>query len=85
LFTEGATRLIYENTGGTPRLINILCDTALMYGFATESSEITEDLVQVVLHDKQRYGVFPRGTDILSGDEPSGEVYSWRAQRSQGG
>jgi type II secretory pathway predicted ATPase ExeA len=58
LFTEEATRLIYEDTRGTPRLINILCDTALMYGFATEADEISEDLVKAVVRDKRQFGVF---------------------------
>jgi type II secretory pathway predicted ATPase ExeA len=58
LFTEEATRLIYEDTRGTPRLINILCDTALMYGFATEADEISEDLVKAVVRDKRQFGVW---------------------------
>ena len=43
---------------GVPRTINILCDTALVYAFATESTEIGVDIVELVLSDKKRYGVF---------------------------
>lgn len=57
-FTGDACDLIYFATKGTPRLINILCDTAMMYGFAGEKKKITADIVQNVLDDKRRYGVF---------------------------
>ncbi len=58
LFTPGACDMIYYATQGTPRLINTLCDTALLYGFATEAQEITPDIVKRVLDDKRRFGVF---------------------------
>mgnify|MGYP000589714740 CR=1 FL=1 len=57
-FADDACDLIYFATKGTPRLINILCDTALMYGYAGEKKTITADIVQNVLDDKRRYGVF---------------------------
>jgi general secretion pathway protein A len=59
LFSDEACDLIGSATGGTPRLINILCDTCLMYGFATEAESVTTKTVQAVLDDKRRYGVFP--------------------------
>jgi type II secretory pathway predicted ATPase ExeA len=77
LFTEDATQLIYEDTRGTPRLINVLCETALMYGFATEASEISQELVEAVLHDKRLFGVFPRDTKAkLPAQEPE-LFYNW--------
>ena len=59
LFSEEASSLIGFATRGTPRLINILCDTALMYGYGSELSTITPEVVQRVLDDKRQYGVFP--------------------------
>jgi type II secretory pathway predicted ATPase ExeA len=78
LFTEAATKLIYEETRGTPRLINILCDTALLYGFATEAHQISEELVEAVVHDKRLFGVFPRAAtpQPVAVDAP-GHSYSW--------
>lgn len=58
LFTDDACDLICFATQGTPRLINVLCDTALMYGFASEADVITAATVQAVLEDKRKYGVF---------------------------
>jgi len=40
LFHEDTFPLIYEYTGGIPRLINTLCDTALMGAFATERATV---------------------------------------------
>ena len=59
LFTDEACGLIAEASSGIPRVINILCDTALVYGFATKSKLINASLVGLVIEDKQNYGIFP--------------------------
>lgn len=58
LFTESACELIAFATSGTPRLINIICDTALLYGFAADAPMVTSEIVQRVLEDKSQHGVF---------------------------
>jgi len=40
LFTEDTFPVIFRYTGGVPRLINTLCDTALMGAFASEHEEV---------------------------------------------
>jgi hypothetical protein len=40
-----------------PRSINILCDTALVYGYSAEAAVIDEALVEEVLQDRREYGV----------------------------
>lgn len=52
LFEPLAKRLIHEESTGIPRLVNILCDTALVYGFAEEKRTIDLDLVRDVVKDK---------------------------------
>lgn len=59
LFSNQACEMIAQASGGVPRTINILCDTALVYGFAAEAKQITTKLVQMVIKDKQQYGVLP--------------------------
>jgi general secretion pathway protein A len=59
LFSNEACKLIYEASRGTPRLVNILCDTSLMYGYAVETNVISSKIVKKVILDKQRHGVFP--------------------------
>ncbi len=53
LFEEDTFPVIYKTARGIPRLINLLCDTALIYGFAEQSPRITLALVQQVLADKK--------------------------------
>ena len=60
LFDESTYELIWESTGGIPRLINLLCDMALVYGFAEQKSRIDSQLVEEVIRDKQR-GLSPIG------------------------
>ena len=59
LFSEDACKMIAGASRGIPRTINILCDTALVYGFAANANQITPDLVTMVIEDKQEYGVLP--------------------------
>ena len=46
IFTEKAIGLIHQATGGNPRLINILCDSALLSGFVSDTLLIDEKIIQ---------------------------------------
>ena len=46
IFTEGAIRLIQENSGGIPRRINHLCDICLLSGFSKQAEIIDERIVR---------------------------------------
>jgi len=59
LFSDVACKLIGEASKGVPRTINILCDTALVYGFAANASLITSDIVRTVIENKAQFGVLP--------------------------
>lgn len=56
LFTPEACAKIAEVSRGVPRTINILCDTALVYGFSAGADKIDLGLVEEVLSDKAEYG-----------------------------
>ena len=45
-FTAKALALVHRISGGIPRLINLLCDRALLAGFSLKASRITPDMVQ---------------------------------------
>ena len=53
IFTDASCREVWAITGGVPRLINILCDSALVYGFADQHNCIDVDLVKDVVRDRQ--------------------------------
>jgi general secretion pathway protein A len=59
LFTKEACSLIAAASGGVPRMINVLCDAALVYGFANNKKIISDQLVHDVIADKQQYSIFP--------------------------
>ena len=59
IFTPEACRLIHAYSGGVPRLINLLCDTALVYGFADQKKIVDVDLVEEVARERMENSVVP--------------------------
>ena len=59
IFSDAACQAIYLYSNGVPRLINQLCDTVLVYGFADQQPQIYADLVTDVAREKQQGGIFP--------------------------
>jgi len=46
LFTHGAIQLIYKLTGGVPRLINLLCDRALLGAYTEQEEQVTRGIIK---------------------------------------
>ena len=51
LFTREAVQLIHERSQGIPRTISVICDNALMSGFATDQKLVTRGQVLEVCRD----------------------------------
>jgi general secretion pathway protein A len=51
LFRNKARKMIFEYSWGIPRRINILCDNALLIGYALKKREIDSDCVTEAAHD----------------------------------
>ena len=66
LFSNEACGMIAEASFGIPRMINILCDTALVYGFSTQAERITSKLIGEVIEDKRNFGIFPINGHVVS-------------------
>ncbi len=56
LFTGDAVAIVHARSGGVPRLINQLCDYALVYAYADERRCIDAETVLDVLRDRERAG-----------------------------
>lgn len=56
LFSEVASNLIYEATGGVPRLVNQLCDLSMVYAFTKNQKTVTLATVRQVLDDGAFFG-----------------------------
>jgi general secretion pathway protein A len=59
IFALGAIALVHECTGGIPRLVNLVCDTALVYGFSDQQNIITTDFIEQVVADRTSGGLLP--------------------------
>jgi len=59
IFTPLACERIHEYSGGIPRLINLICDTAMVYGFADQIKLIGEDLVDEMVSERMQDSVVP--------------------------
>ena len=62
IFTPGAVDRIYRLSGGIPRSINLLCQAALVYGFADEVQAVDQTIIKQISEDKIGIGlqVVPR-------------------------
>ena len=62
LFHKNALRLIYRNSGGIPRVVNTLCDLALVYGYADRKKKIDALLIADIARDRIDTGLY--GTEL---------------------
>lgn len=49
LFTQGAFKKIYNYAQGIPRIINIVCDNALLLGYAADRKVINDEIIKDVI------------------------------------
>ncbi len=59
VFTPAACERIHNFSGGTPRLINLLCETVLVYGFADQQKIIDVDLVDEMVLEHMKDSIVP--------------------------
>jgi general secretion pathway protein A len=59
LISFEACERVHASTGGVPRLINQVCDTALVYGFAEQRNPIDPEIIELVLRDRGEGGLLP--------------------------
>lgn len=53
-FTPGALKKIYRQSKGLPRLVNVLCDRALLIAYTEELREITPKMVDIAIRELRR-------------------------------
>jgi len=52
LFLREAIDLVYKCTNGVPRLVNLLCDYALVYAFAERRPTVDVELISQIVRDR---------------------------------
>ncbi len=70
IFTPKAIDMIFQASRGIPRTINLLCDTALVYGFGYEFETIDAPVIEQVIRDKG-------GMGLNTGDEHKKDPFSF--------
>jgi len=85
-FPRAVTNRIHDRSGGIPRLINVIADATLVFGYGEERPEIDEALIKEVVADLDATGVLglqpnpERSASIVPAapDEVAGEVLGLR-------
>jgi general secretion pathway protein A len=66
-FPREATALVHARSRGVPRIINIICDAALVFGYAEERRQIDRSLIGDVLGELETTGVLGSGSADADG------------------
>ena len=61
-FPRDVTDVIHGRSRGVPRIINVICDAALVFGYAEERRQIDPALIDDVLSELELTGVLPPET-----------------------
>jgi type II secretory pathway predicted ATPase ExeA len=93
LFSREAIALIHERSRGIPRLINVICDNALLTGFGLGRTLIDRATVLEVIHDFDLAAPdpetpsdagAPRPTDRAAGSDQASAIHAIAPRRPQG-
>ena len=82
IFNRGARREIHAVTGGVPRLVNVVCDGALLLGYSRQQTAVDAAAVREVAADLQLVPA-PRGSES-PGVVPVRRSGGWLARFRQG-
>jgi general secretion pathway protein A len=66
LFTREAVDLIYQRSGGIPRVVSVICDNALLNGFALQQQPVGRKIVLEVCSDFDFSTSVPGGNGHVS-------------------
>ena len=70
IFTKQAIRKIYQNSRGIPRLVNIICDRALLGAYAKEQRTVDQNIVRQSCKEifgARNFGLFKNKQLLLAG------------------
>lgn len=75
IFEDSALVFVHAYTRGVPRLINLLCDTALVFAYAERKVTVDDALVVEVVRERQAHGGSPfDGGAATAANAPTGRI-----------
>jgi general secretion pathway protein A len=69
LFSKPTVASVYQHSRGFPRLINTICENALISAYARQQTSVTPDIVEEVAKELRLDVVFSSGAGRLNGHE----------------
>jgi putative secretion ATPase (PEP-CTERM system associated) len=81
LFTPAAVDIIYKLSAGIPRTINLVCQAALVYGFAEGARKIGQDTIHQISQDNLGVGLAAAPAGALA---PAAEALSAASRNGNG-
>jgi len=66
-FPPDACRVIHQISGGVPRIINVVCDAALVFGYAEEQHSIDRAMIDEVVTELEETGIVRRAPQTATG------------------
>jgi general secretion pathway protein A len=85
LFKNAALRELYRVTGGIPRLINVVCDGALLIGYGREHATLDAGVIREVADDLSLIpSDEPVGAREMARTNPRSGLFAW-LRRATGG
>ncbi|MFQ5515891.1 MAG: ExeA family protein [Myxococcota bacterium] len=81
IFNRSARKTLFEVTGGIPRLVNIVCDSALLTGYGRGLNTLGRDVVREVARDLKLCEDADDSSWTSGGDEGSPPKRRWRLGR----
>ena len=66
-FPREVTDVVHARSRGVPRIINVICDAALVFGYAEERRQVDLPLMREVLAELETTGVLPADTSPRPG------------------
>lgn len=55
IFDEEARDAVHQATGGVPRLINVLCDQAMLMAYSRDETTVTAEMVEETVEDREGF------------------------------
>ena len=71
IFKRSARKSLYAVTGGIPRLVNVVCDSALLLGYAREQTALDGGIIEEVARDLE---INDPAQDKVASDEAAPEA-----------
>lgn len=72
LFETKAVEELYRRTGGVPRLINVLCDRAMLGAYAKNKKQVDVGMIKVAAMEIMGGENRPAQADVMKTNKPSG-------------